>query len=228
MLDLSHLLIIFISTLLPDCFGASSLSVKITHQLDSYHVCLAVLTKWNPCHKVGKKCIRHLLTGCQRTKPLSRRETEGEASSPVRFRDDEKPRHLLSSLPGKGGMRESWKSLFTTWYFSVASLKICSKFPHWHQTLYLISFCDRGWSHLLKDAFSCVQCTAQYTDKAPSHSGSTTSFFLLLIFCLLLCSFPNIGFYYAPFFYTPVIDSSACFQSCWVSPNTGYMTWAFS
>lgn len=135
MLDLSHLLIIFISTLLPDCFGASSLSVKITHQLDSYHVCLAVLTKWNPCHKVWKKCIRHLLTGCQRTKPLSRRETEGETSSPVRFRDDEKPRHLLSSLPGKGGVRESWKSLFTTWYFSVASVKICSKFPCWQQTI---------------------------------------------------------------------------------------------
>lgn len=102
-------------------------------------------------------------------------------------------------------------------------------------TDYLISFCDGGWSQLLKDAFSCVQCTAQCTDKAPSHSGSTTSFCLLLIFCLLFCSFLGIpghrlllfSFFFF-FFNTTVIDSSAHIQSCWVSSNIGYMTWVFS
>ena len=172
MLDLTHLLIFFISSLLPDCFRASSPSVKITHQLDSYHICLAVLTKCNPCHKVWKKCIRHLLADCQRTKPLSRRQTQGDAATPAKFREDEEPRLLLSPPPGKGGVEESWKSVFTLRYFSVASVKVCLKFHPSHQTrgcACLLSCCGGGQSHLLKEAVSCVQCAAQNADKTHSH-----------------------------------------------------------
>lgn len=230
MLDLTHLLIFFISSLLPDCFRASSPSVKITHQLDSYHVCLAVLTKCNPCHKVWKKCIRHLLAGCQRTKPLSRRETEGDAAPPAKFRDDEEPRHLLSSPPGKGGVEESWKSWFTLGYFSVASVKVCSKFHPLRQTQGRVCFisCWGGQSHLLKDAFSCLQCTAQNTDKTHSHperapaalkhSQLPPSFYHLFALTQLSgCRLLLHSFFYMP----SAIDSSAYFQCYSVSPNIG-------
>lgn len=43
------------------------------------------------------------------------RETEGDAAPPE-FEDDEEPSHLLSSPPGKGGVEESWESLFTLGY----------------------------------------------------------------------------------------------------------------
>lgn len=151
---MTDLLIFFISILLPDCFRASSPSVKITHQLDSYHICLAVLTKCNPCHEVRKKCIRHLLAGCQRTKPLNKRET-GNAAPPAKFRNGEEPRHLLFAPPGKGGVEESWKSLFPLGDFFVTSLKVCSKFHSLCQTqgCVCLILCCRVRSHLLKDAF---------------------------------------------------------------------------
>lgn len=154
----------------------------------------------------------------------------GNAAPPAEFRDGEESRHLLFAPPGKGGVEESWKSLFTLGDFFVMSLKVCSKFHPLCQTqgCVCLILCCGVWSCLLKDAFWAV-CSVLHKVlirpipllkelKEPFSSSST--FLLLLIFCLLSHSFLDVGFYCNAFVIclqqlTPVPTSKGTWF-CWI------------